>query len=112
MKPVLDENKPIAIGDEGDANALGRMGSANFHSDSGDDASTSLHHVGISLHGDTVSDRGHHLWQLSQPKGRPTYCPWCGHGDDFSASAPVCWVGRKFESADGSDPAHGPCSPL
>jgi hypothetical protein len=51
MQPVLDENKPVAVGDE--PNGLGRAGSANFHSDSGDDASNS-HAYGISLHGDTV----------------------------------------------------------
>lgn len=50
MKPVLDEEHPL---DE--ANGLGRMGSANLHSDSGDDASNSHHALGISLHGDTVS---------------------------------------------------------
>lgn len=49
---MLDENKPVAVGDE--PNGLGRAGSANFHSDSGDDASNS-HAYGISLHGDTVS---------------------------------------------------------
>ncbi len=64
MKPVLDENKPVAVGDTGSPlgeNGLGRHGSANFHSDSGDE-STSMHHVGISLHGDTVS----YLWPLLQ----------------------------------------------
>jgi hypothetical protein len=53
MQPVLDENRPVAVGDE--PNGLGRAGSANFHSDSGDDASHSQHAYGISLHGDTVS---------------------------------------------------------
>ena len=52
MQPVLDETKPVAVGDE--PNGLGRAGSANFHSDSGDDASHSAAY-GISLHGDTVS---------------------------------------------------------
>lgn len=74
MKPVLDENKPVAVGDTGSPlgeNGLGRHGSANFHSDSGDE-STSMHHVGISLHGDTVSYRGPLLQSISVDLGAGT----------------------------------------
>lgn len=75
MQPVLDENKPVAVGDE--PNGLGRAGSANFHSDSGDDASNS-HAYGISLHGDTVSagppGQGPYWMSQHHTGGRRLWC--------------------------------------
>lgn len=76
-QPVLDENKPVGLGDV--EIGLGRTGSANFHSDSGEDVSTSHRNMGISLHGDTVSGsptQPSMFWMSQQGVSQSAPAPW------------------------------------